>query len=423
MATLSPVLQQATPIVAARGEGAYLYDEDGNRFLDFTSGIAVTSTGHCHPRVVDAIQRQAANLIHGQYGIVRHRPLLDLLDRLGRVLPAGLDSVFFANSGAEAVEAALRLVRQASGRQNVIVFHGGFHGRTIAGASLTTSNARFRNRIGPLMAGVAIAPFPNPSHYGWDEEETTRFCLSELDYLFATVTDPGDTAGILVEPVLGEAGYVPGNREFFAGLRERADRYGIALVADEVQTGVGRTGQFWASEHFDLVPDVIVFAKGIASGMPLSGIAASSELMRQALPGSQGGTYGANAISCAAAVATLDVIEADGLVENARRRGDQLHEGLARIAEQAGDRARIHGLGLLQACELANADASPWTEAAAAIQREALARGLVALTCGPFANIVRLMPPLVVTEQQIDAALTTLEESVRSVLEQAAVAR
>jgi len=305
MPELSSQLKQATGVLAARGEGVHLFDEDGRRYLDFTAGIGVTSTGHCHPKVVEAAQRQVATLIHGQYTTVMHRPLLDLVDRLGEVLPTGLDRVFFATSGSEAVEAALRLSRQATARPNVVVFHGGFHGRTMAAASMTTSGTKFRSGFGPIMGGVVVAPFPNATHYGWSEQEATDFALRELDYLLQTVSPPNETAAFFIEPVLGEGGYVPANTRFLDGLRERADRHGILLVLDEVQTGWGRTGKFWGGDHFGVRPDVLVTAKGLASGFPLSGIAAPAEIMDKAWPGSQGGTYGANAVACVAAIATL----------------------------------------------------------------------------------------------------------------------
>src|SRR5699024_4638288 len=324
MVSLSPLLKQATPVTVDYGRGSELFDVDGTRYLDFTAGIGVTSTGHCHPRVVEAAQRQVGTLIHGQYTTVMHRPLLDLVERLGDVLPAGLDRMFFANSGSEAAEAALRLSRQATARPNVVVFHGGFHGRTVAAASMTTSGTKFRSGFSPLMAGVQVAPFPDPTHLGWQDEDATDFALRQLDYLLQTVTPPEDTAAFFVEPVLGEGGYIPGNARFFAGLRERADRHGIVLVVDEIQTGWGRTGKFWGGEHFGIRPDVLLTAKGLASGFPLSAIAASSELMAKAWPGSQGGTYGANAVACAAALATLDVIEDEKLVDNAAERGTQL---------------------------------------------------------------------------------------------------
>ncbi len=415
MASLSPILKQATPVVATRGQGVNLYDADGHRYLDFTAGIGVTSTGHCHPRVVAAAQEQVGKLIHGQYTTVMHQPLLTLVERLGEVLPAGLDRMFFANSGSEAIEAALRLARQATGRPNIIVFHGGFHGRTVAAASLTTSGTKYRSGFAPLMAGVQVAPFPNPLRYGWSEEDTTRFALKQLDYVLQTLAQPDDTAAFLVEPVLGEGGYVPGNTEFFAGLRERADRYGIQLIVDEVQTGWGRTGKFWASDHFDLHADILVTAKGIASGFPLSGIAASAALMEKAWPGSQGGTYGANAVACAAAIATLDVIRDEGLVQNAAERGAQLHDSLQRVADKHERIVDVRGLGLLQGNEFRDEDGNPDGVTAGRAQQEAARRGLLLLTCGPWGEVVRFIPALVVDEQEVQEAADLWAQAVDAV--------
>ena len=347
MAYLSPLLKQATPVLVERGEGVHVFDEAGRRYLDFTAGIGVTSTGHCHPRVVAAAQEQIGKLIHGQYTTVMHRPLLTLAERLSEVLPAGLDSVFFSNSGSEAVEAALRLARHATGRPNIVVFHGSFHGRTIGAASMTTSGTKFRAGFSPLMGGVVVSPFPTAYRYGWDEATATEFALRELDYVLATMTAPAETAAFLVEPVLGEGGYVPANTVFMEGLRERADRHGILLVLDEVQTGWGRTGRFWGHDHFGVRPDILITAKGLASGFPLSGIAASTELMAKAWPGSQGGTYGANAVACAAAIATLDVIQEENLVENARVVGAVLAAGLDKVAAGNPAIGDVRGLGLM----------------------------------------------------------------------------
>ncbi|MFD3424763.1 aspartate aminotransferase family protein [Nocardia fluminea] len=408
MTELSPVLKQATPVHVDHGAGCYLYDTDGHRYLDFTAGIGVTSTGHCHPTVVAAAQAQVAKLIHGQYTTVLHRPLLELTERLGTVLPEGLDALFFANSGSEAVEAALRLVRQATGRPNVIVFHGGFHGRTVAAATMTTSGTRFSAGFSPLMSGVHVAPFPTAFRYGWTEAEATDFALRELDYLLATLTSPAETAAFIVEPVLGEGGYIPGNTRFFQGLRERADRHGILLVFDEIQTGFGRTGKFFGHQHFDVRPDVITIAKGLASGFPLSGIAASRELMAKAWPGSQGGTYGGNAVACAAAIATLEVIEAEGLVGNAAVRGAQLLAGVENLATKAiGD---VRGLGLLVGAEFTTPTGEPDTATASAAQRAAVDKGLLLLTCGAHMNVVRMIPPLIVTETQVEDALAIWSE-------------
>ncbi len=415
MAELSQVLKQATNVVAARGEGVFLYDEQDRRYLDFTAGIGVTSTGHCHPRVVEAATRQVQTLIHAQYTTVLHRPLLTLSERLSEVLPAGLDRVFFSNSGSEAVEAAVRLSRQATGRPNIIAFHGGFHGRTVAAASLTTSGTKFRSGFSPMMAGVHLAPFPDPTHFGWSVDEATDFALRQLDYVFQTVSSPADTAALLVEPVLGEGGYVPGNTRFFAGLRERADRHGILLVVDEVQTGWGRTGKFWGGEHFDIAPDVLITAKGLASGFPLSGIAASSALMAKAWPGSQGGTYGANAVACAAAIATLDVINDEHLLANAAERGAELRAALEKVAAQHDQISDVRGLGLMLGNEFRDADGNPDGVTAAAAQQEAVRRGLLLLTCGAWGQVVRFIPALVVQTEQVDEAAAIWSDAVTAV--------
>lgn len=416
MAELSPALKQATPVVATRGEGVYLYDADDNQYLDFTAGIGVTSTGHCHPAVVAAAQEQVGKLIHGQYTTVMHEPLLRLTERLGEVLPTGLDRLFFTNSGSEAIEAALRLTRQATGRPNVITFHGGFHGRTVAAASMTSSGTKFRAGFSPLMGGVHVSPFPDPGHFGWSQEQATEFALKQLDYTLQTLSAPADTAAFFIEPVLGEGGYVPASTEFLAGLRERADRHGILLVLDEVQTGWGRTGKFWGLDHFGGEPDVLVTAKGLASGFPLSGIAATSEVMDKAWPGSQGGTYGGNAVACAAAVATLDVIQQEGLVENAAARGAQLTAALKQVADKHEAITDVRGPGLMIGNEFRDADGNPDGAAATRAQQEAAKRGLLLLTCGPYGQVVRFIPALVVDEQQVEDAVGLWAEAVDAAL-------
>ena len=417
MARLSSVLQQATPVQVARGEGCYLYSTDGRRHLDFTAGIGVTSTGHCHPRVVAAAQEQVGTLIHGQYTTVMHQPLLRLAERMGDVLPAGMDRVFFLNSGSEAVEASVRLARHATGRPTIVAFDGGFHGRTMGAAALTTSGAKMRAGVGPMMGGVEFAPFPYAFRYGWSEEETVAFCLKELDRILVTAAPARDVAAFLIEPVLGEGGYVPTSPAFLKGLRERADAHGILLIADEVQTGYGRTGKFWGHQHTDgLTPDILITAKGLASGFPLSAIAAPEAIMDKALPGSQGGTYGGNAVSCAAALATLDVIRDENLVDNAREQGLRLLEGLRKVAVEHPGIAPVRGLGLMVGNEFRTADGAPDAAAAAKAHAAAAERGLLLLTCGPFGNVVRMIPPLVVTAEQVDEGVGLWSEAVRAAL-------
>jgi len=408
---ISPVWTRYTPIIAERAEGAYVYDRDGSRYLDFTCGIGVTNTGHCHPKVVQAIQEQAARLLHGQVNIVFHPPLLELVEELRAIVPAGLDRFFFSNSGAEAVESAVKLARQATGRPNVIVFQGSFHGRTALTMALTTSKTIYRAGYQPLPAGVFVAPYPYAYRYGWSPEETEAFCLREVEFLLKTQTAPQETAAILVEPVLGEGGYVVPPPGFLRGLRRLCDEHGILLIADEVQSGFGRTGRWFAVEHFDVVPDIMTMAKGIASGLPLSGIAARRDLMERWTPGSHGGTYGGNAVACAAAVATIRIIREEGLLEQARRMGALLMDRLRALQQEFPIIGDVRGLGLMVATELTAADGSPATATAKAAVKGSLKRGLLLLTCGPWDNTVRWIPPLVVTEAQIEEALGIFREA------------
>ena len=414
MTSLSPILKQATPVVVDHALGSWVYGTDGRTYLDFTAGIGVTSTGHCHPRVVEAARAQVGSVIHAQYTTVMHRPLLELTEKLGDVLPTGIDSVFYANSGSEAVEASLRLARMATGRPNIIAFHGSFHGRTVATASMTSSATKFRSGFAPLMSGVHFAPFPYAFHYGWDVETTVDFALRELDYVLQTLSNPADTAAFIIEPVLGEGGYVPTPARFLDGLRERADKHGILLIADEVQTGVGRTGKFWGHQHSSATPDILVTAKGLASGFPISAIAAPTDLMSKAWPGSQGGTYCGNAVAAAAAVATLDVVRDENLVDNARERGEQLGAALAALKGSIPQIGDVRGLGLMQAIEFVTADGQPDSAAATAVQQAAVGEDLLLLTCGTSGNVVRLIPPLIVSSEEIESGVQRFESAVKA---------
>jgi 4-aminobutyrate aminotransferase len=364
--------------------------------------------------VVEATQRQAATLVHAQYTTVLHEPLLTLTERLGDVLPAGLDALFYVASGSEAVEAALRLARHATARQNAVVFDGSFHGRTMGAAALTTAGTRYRAGIGPLMPGVAVAPFPYAFRLGMTQDQAVEHALRGLDHVFATTSAPEETAAIFVEPVLGEGGYVPAPAGFLAGLRQRADQHGILLVVDEVQSGFGRTGKFWAHQYEDrVVPDIVITAKGLASGFPLSAIAAPTELMAKAWPGSQGGTYGGNAVACAAALATLDVIRDEGLVHNAAEQGRRLLDRLWKVAADTPEIADVRGLGLMVGTEFCQLDGTPDPATAQRVQNAASALGLLLLTCGTHGNVVRMMPALVVTGEQIDEAAELWSAAVR----------
>jgi 4-aminobutyrate aminotransferase len=400
-----------TDLVVERGSGSWLETVDGERYLDYTSGIGVTSTGHAHPRVSAAIAEQAARIIHAQQNIVFHRPGLELHQRLPRYFPGGGDaSLFLANSGAEAVEAAVKLAKAATRRPAVIAFRGGFHGRTHGAMALTSSGVKYRGHYEPLPGGVHFAPYPYPLRMG-GEASALAASLAGIEELFATLIYPDDVAAFLVEPLLGEGGYVLPPDGFLPALREIADRHGILLIADEVQSGFGRTGRFFASEWSAARPDVVVMAKGIASGMPLSGILARRELMDAFAPGAHGGTYGGNAVACAAALATLDVIEDEGLVANAERQGRRLLAGLRAATDGHSFVAEVRGRGLMVALELADPETlAPRPDLAKRVLHEAFERRLLLLTCGTYGQVVRIIPPLVTTDDEIDLAVDVVRQ-------------
>lgn len=403
---LAPVWSHLTQIQPVRGEGIYLYDAAGNRYMDFTSGIGVTNTGHCHPAVVRAVQKQAENLLFGQINIVVTPAALELVDALNQVTPEGIDRFFLTNSGAEAVEASVKLARHATGRQNIIVFQGSFHGRTAQTMAMTTSKYIYRHQYQPLPAGVYVAPFPYSHHYGWNEQQSIEFCLQELDLLFHSQTSPEETAAVIIEPVLGEGGYVPAPSVFLRKLREICSDTGIVFIADEVQTGFGRTGRFFACEHAGVVPDILVMAKGMGSGLPISGIGAREELMSKWKIGSHGGTYGGgSAISMAAAVATIRALQEENLVENAAARGEQLLKELKNQQLRIPEIADVRGLGLMVAVEFTD------SIKAKSVQKACLEKHLLLLTCGTYENVIRWIPPLVVTGEQVNTAISIFNHS------------
>lgn len=413
---LSPVWSRIFSIEVDHALGSYLYDIHGNTYLDFTCGIGVTNTGHCHPRVVDAISKQAGSIIHAQANIVIHKPMLELVGELKTVVNPVIDGFFFTNSGAEAVEGAIKLARHATGRPNIIVFQGSFHGRTIGTMSLTTSKTVYRAGYQPLMSGVFVAPYPYSYRYGWSDDQTTEWCLNELEFLFLSQTAPQETAGILIEPVLGEGGYVVPSRGFLSDLREICDRYGIMLIIDEIQSGFGRTGKWFAQEHFDVTPDIMTVAKGIASGLPLSGVFSRLELMRKWQTGTHGGTYGGNAVACAAAVATIQAIREEKMIENAQIRGTQLINHLRKLQLEYPVIGDVRGLGLMIGVEFRSVDRKPDKATTKAVVQACFDKKLLLLTCGTYDNVIRWIPPLNVTEQQIDDAIDIFSGSLKSVI-------
>lgn len=409
---VSPSYSRVYPLVAARGSGAVVTDPDGNSFLDFTAGLAVCSTGHCHPRVVKAVAAQSRRLIHMSSTDFYNTPMTALAGRLSGLCPGEGDrKTYFGNSGAEAVEAALKLARYRTGRQHVIAFYGAFHGRTFGALSLTASRAGHRRRFAPLLPGVVHAPYAYCYRcpVGCRPETCGAECAGWIEEIvFRHEIPPEEVAAIAVEPVQGEGGYIVPPGKFLERIARICRANGILLFADEVQTGMGRTGKMLAVDHFGIVPDIVALAKAIASGLPLSATVACADVMNWP-PGAHASTFGGNPVACAAALATLDLIE-EGLARNAARLGDRLLSGLRGLMERHELIGDVRGLGLMLGIELVR---DRDTKERATPERDRLVRrcfekGLLVLPAGP--NSVRLSPPLVITEKQADTALSILDD-------------
>lgn len=392
-AALASVLPRCSDIVAVRGEGSWLFDVEGNRYLDFASGIAANSTGHCHPKIVEAIQHQAETLIHTS--VTTHNTLnIQLAERISGLCPFFKDpQVFFSNSGAEAVDGSLKLARRVTGRSGVIAFQGGFHGRTVAATSLTTAKRKYRDGYTPHLPYVYTVP------YG----EHDKYDFGRLDEALngGSPKYPYPVGAILVEPILGEGGYIIPPRGWLQSLRNRCDGVNRLLIFDEVQTGIGRTGNWFAAQTFGVIPDVILFAKGIASGMPLGGIIAESRILGLWPEGTHGSTFGGNPVSCASALATLDIL--DPLLPRVREKGQEM---LGRLQLRWSPSLGVRGEGYMIGIEFSN------KTTAERVQKLCLERGLLVLLCGPGENIIRLIPPLTATDEEWEQALSVLDNSI-----------
>jgi len=405
----SPSLPRAYPFVPYRGAGSVLEDVDGNLFLDLNAGIAVASTGHAHPEVVEAIQRQAETLLHYSASDFFLPIYADVCEELDRIAPIpGKARSFLTNSGTEAVEASIKLARHTTGRQYVIAMFGSFHGRSYGSVSLTASKSLYRAGFGPMLPGVIHSYFGDCLHcplnltYPGCDLATVRYIE---DVIFKRLVKPHEVAAVVVEPILGEGGYIVPPRGWLRALRELCSRHGILLIADEIQCGMGRTGKMWAVEHFDVEPDIVLAGKGIASGMPLGAMIAREDLMVWEA-GAHGSTYGGNPISCAAALATIELVEG-GLIANAERVGGFLLEGLGTIRERHPIVRDVRGLGLMIGIEFADHDT------AGAVERAAFRRGLLVLGCGDSA--IRMSPPLVFRQDQAETALALFEETIAEI--------
>lgn len=417
---ISPSYTRSYPLVAKRGHGVVIEDVDGNEFFDFSAGIAVVSTGHCHPEVVAAIQKQAGQLIHMSGTDFYYENMLELAERLTKIAPMpGPHRFYYGNSGTEAIECAFKLARYHTKRQNVIAFYGAFHGRTMGALSLTASKPQQRRRFMPLVPGVTHVPYPNLYRRpkGSDAKQYAIDCARFIEErVFASTVPPEEVAAIFVEAVQGEGGYVVAPAEFLQELRRICDKHGILLVDDEVQAGMGRTGKWWAIEHTGVHPDMVCMAKGIASGMPLSIVLTKAEIMDW-VPGSHASTFGGNPVCIAAALATLDVIEREHLLRNAEEVGSYIQKRAANWTTQHRLVGDVRGHGLMIGVEIV---ADQQTKQPDPIQRDrvidlAFHRGILFLGCGP--NTIRIAPPLITTKDQAEVAMDVLEECLELALQ------
>ncbi len=412
---ISPSYTRSYPLVARRGLGALVEDVDGNIFLDFTAGIAVVATGHCHPEVVAAMQKQAAELIHMSGTDFYYPGMVELAQKLAAIAPGGEPKkVYFGNSGTEAIEAAIKLARYHTGREKIIAFYGAFHGRTMGSLSLTASKAVQRTGFGSLLSGVFHVPYANPYRcpYGHPRQNCCTDCAKFIEReLFKRVVDPHEVAAIIVEPIQGEGGYVPAPPEFLRELQRICRQHGIMFITDEVQSGMGRTGKWWAGDHAGIEPDILCVAKGIASGLPLSATIAPASVMDWK-PGAHASTFGGNPVSIAAALATLRLVE-NQYMENARRMGEYMFGRLAGWKDKFRIVGDVRGKGLMIGIEIVQdrETKEPSPKLRDAIEDLAFSKGLLVLGAG--ANNIRLAPPLVIDEEQADFAINTLEACIR----------
>ena len=414
---LTPVLGRYFLREWTHGEGHRLYDADGKAYLDFANGIAVTALGHAHPRVTAAIHAQVDRLIGPINAIGFTAPISELATALAATFPDPLDSVMFLNSGSEVIDGAMKLARRVTGRSGIIAFQGGFHGRTYGATSITTSNLNYRTGYEPMLPGIHFVPYPAAyPAFGRDAEAAGAASLEALDSLFSAVIAPSQVAGIVIEPVLGEGGYHPAPASFLSALRARCDEHGILLIADEVQCGYARTGRMWGFEHAGIVPDVVVVAKAIANGLPLSAIVSSRELQERWGRGAHGSTFGGNPVACAAGIAVLEVIRDEDLVANAATRGAELSAGLAKVAAEDDRIGDIRGPGLMVGVEFRNpATGAPDGALPDRLMAACGDNGLLVLSCGPVHETIRWIPPIDVAAAEIAEAVEIFGETLASI--------
>ncbi|MEW6455983.1 MAG: aspartate aminotransferase family protein [Acidobacteriota bacterium] len=409
---LTPALTWDYDICVTKGEGVFVWDSEDRKYLDFTSGTAVLNIGHRPPKVVEAAKRQIDNLIHSG-GNYYYKPIIKLAEELGKITPGKIDTFFFSNAGTEVIEGAVKLARYVTKRHGIIVFQGAFHGRTMGAVSFTTSNIKYRRHYFPMLPSVFVVPYPYCFRSPFsDEEGCIRYSINSIEELFFHQIPPDEVAAILIEPIQGEGGYIIPPKKFMKELRELTSKHGIMLIFDEIQTGVGRTGKWFASEHFEVVPDIITIAKAIASGFPLSVLGAPRDIMDKWPPGAHGTTFGGNPVSCAAALATIETIQEENLLDHAIAMGDIAKQRFYDLQQKYDVIGDIRGLGLMIGIEFVMDGKRPNPEVLTKLLQKCMERGLLMIRCGTFGNVLRFIPPIIVKREELDYALDIIEESI-----------
>lgn len=416
---LTPALGWDTELVIRRARGAEVETKRGKKFLDFSCGTATTNIGHCHPKVISAAKHQINNLIHAG-GVYFYDSIVKVAEELRTITPGAIDMFFFSNSGAEAIEGAIKLAKSVTHRPAILSFRGAFHGRTLGCISITSSNVKYRKNYEPLLSSVYRAPFAHCYRcpYGQHRESCAFECIQFIRDVFKHEVHPEQTAAIIFEPVQGEGGYIVPPPEFIQFLRDFSREHGIMLIADEVQTGFGRTGKWFACDHFGIEPDIIVMAKGIASGFPLSAFGAPAKIMKQWAPGAHGTTFGGNPVSCAASVATIKAIREEKMLENCQRLSTEAFSRLKKMKNDNPLIGDVRGLGFMIGVELIDKEGGPNPSATERVLNRCLDAGLILITCGTSGNVIRFIPPLNITQEQLHRGLDILEASLQAVAEE-----
>lgn len=410
---MPPVADRVTQLGIVKGRGVYLWDEDGKQYLDFGSGIGVTNVGHNHPYVIEKAKTQMENLVHGCHNVVYYPSYVELAEKIIELMGGGY-KLYFSNSGAEAVEGTIKLAKHVTKRPGIISFKRSFHGRTMGATSITASNSFYRKHYEGLIPSVYYAEYPYSLRSGLTEEEETERCINNLQEIFQYLISPDQVAAIIMEPIQGEGGYIIPPKVFIQKIREICDEHGILLIFDEVQTGFGRTGKMFAWEHYEIKPDILSIAKGMANGFPLSAIVAREEVMDQWPAGAHGGTYGGNPISCAASLAVIELLK-NGLITNAEVIGNYFINRLKELQRSYPTIAEVRGLGLMIGMEFQTANGKADAKTVSMLKEKALEKGLLLLICGTEKNVIRFIPPTVITKEEVDKGMAIIVESLEEI--------